>query len=279
MSHSIGISIWAKDSPSLSLFQAPVPGAVATGGGRPKLTLHVKDDQISFFNEPIGIRGTLELSKVPTATLNFNADAPTLTVGTITAVGAGQANTASNLFDTVGAIGLFKQKVGADLQFKSLIGINGISVADSSDGNEVEIDGSSIIASAEANHKISANCLASDSVGDCVYITGDRVAGLYQVTRVDIEDAAKIPTIGIIQSKSSSTECIVHLHGVLEGVFTGMTPNKVQFIGFSGSIVESLPVANSVPGFVWIQSVGQALASDVIMVHMDPIPTKRLYKP
>lgn len=51
--------------------------------------------------------------------------------------GSGEANTASNLGVTVGNEGVFSQKIGVDLQFKSLVAGSGISLT--SDVNEITI--------------------------------------------------------------------------------------------------------------------------------------------
>ena len=46
-----------------------------------------------------------------------------------------------------------------------------------------------------------ANCLATDLLGDCVRITGPKVANRYQVTRVNIATAGNPPAVGIIVRK------------------------------------------------------------------------------
>lgn len=123
---------------------------------------------------------------------------------------------------------------------------------------------------------VSANCQPTDQVGRAVHITGDRVGDLYQVTTVDIEDDATIPSLGIIISKSSSTTCLVQLTGLVEGLLTGLTPDGVIFIAPDGSLTQTKPTANVAPGFVWVQHMGQAMASDVFILNPQ---TPRKLKP
>lgn len=108
-----------------------------------------------------------------------------------------------------------------------------------------------------------ANCLAADSVGNCVYVSGD-VAGVTQVTTVDPIDHSKMPAIGIITSKESPTDCIVQLFGELApgGSFT---PGKRVFVGNAGTLSHSIPTPG-VGGFGEIQSMGIAIAVSKILL-------------
>lgn len=279
MSH-VGLTINTDAAPSLSV---QIDDSVSA----PKLALefqsvppalHVEfqdeDNPISCALEAIAPVPLLTLdlaSECPKCYLDLKTDnAPNLFVGELVQVGGGEANTASNVEDSSGAEGLFRQKVGLDLEFRSLRGAGGITVYQSAGGNEVILDGRTLVY---------ANCLLSDAVGNCVYITSDRSGGLYQVTTVDIEILVPNPAVGIIIEKTTDTDCVVQLHGILDGLFSGMTPNKVQWVDFSGSLTESLPSANLSPGYVWTQSMGQAIADDVLMLNPNHLPTKRLYRP
>lgn len=100
-----------------------------------------------------------------------------------------------------------------------------------------------------------ANCLASDDVGDLVYITGPVSGGRIQVSKVDIDDADKMPAYGIIISKATATECTVQLDGPLSEA--GLTPNALYFAGVDGKLLEG-PPPRPVSGYRRFQVVGQA---------------------
>lgn len=109
---------------------------------------------------------------------------------------------------------------------------------------------------------LQADCLATDLVGDFVYITGDPVAGFYQVTKVDITDSSNLPTIGVIINKSSTTRCTVQRFGIVD-VSTWPSPptlnaNSNYWIGFDSQISDSVPVP--VAGISLVQMVGKALS-------------------
>jgi hypothetical protein len=98
------------------------------------------------------------------------------------------------------------------------------------------------------------NCLASDSVGDLVFITGPIVGGRVQVTKVDVDDADKMPAYGVITEKATATDCTVLVEGTLAGSFN---PNAIYFAGVGGTIVEG-PPPRPVSGYRRVQVVGQA---------------------
>lgn len=111
-----------------------------------------------------------------------------------------------------------------------------------------------------------ADCLAGDAVGNAVYITGDKVLGQYQVATVDPRDLLKIPAVGVIESKPSSTTCVVRYLGPLAS--SGRTPQKQQWVGLLGSLVEDKTTVTPLPGGkVLIQQMGVALASDIILIQ------------
>lgn len=87
-----------------------------------------------------------------------------------------------------------------------------------------------------------ADCLAADSVGDFVYITGTPVSGFYQVTQVDITDPSAMPAVGVIVEKSTSTRCFVQTEGLF---FTsGLTPQARYWVGADSQISPSPPVSD-----------------------------------
>jgi hypothetical protein len=87
-----------------------------------------------------------------------------------------------------------------------------------------------------------ANCDAADAVGDFVYVTGPSVSGRYQVTRVNVGDAAKMPAVGIIVRKQTSTRCTVQTHGLLPVSWLVLIPQARYYVG-AGSTLSTTPPA------------------------------------
>jgi hypothetical protein len=115
------------------------------------------------------------------------------------------------------------------------------------------------------SQKLSANCLAGDSVGNAVYVTGAAVGDVYQVATVDPRDAAKMPAIGVIESKSSPTDCVVQALGEMKNVVSGVTPGRNVMVEVGGTVGHTFP-SPLVGGTVRIQYIGVALSTDVVFV-------------
>lgn len=113
--------------------------------------------------------------------------------------------------------------------------------------------------------KIKANCLASDVVGNAVYVTGPAVSGIYQVTTADPRDSTKMPAIGVIESKSSATDCLVQILGTMEGILSGFDPGRNIMVEVGGTIGHTFPTALP-SGTVRVQYIGAALSDDVVLV-------------
>lgn len=87
-----------------------------------------------------------------------------------------------------------------------------------------------------------ANCLATDSVGDLVRITSNKVGNRYQVTRADPTGGTTIPAVAVILRKFSPTECVVQFHGPLPAsrmdgppaVYTTLSAGMAYFLGTDG---------------------------------------------
>lgn len=115
--------------------------------------------------------------------------------------------------------------------------------------------------------RLPATCLASDDVGHAVRITGDRVGGLYQVTRADIDAAAshEARSAGLIVSKTDSTTCVVQTSGILVGIFSGLTPGRLLFVGTDATL-STTPPSRPSSGRRTIQPLAYAVASDVAII-------------
>jgi hypothetical protein len=122
-----------------------------------------------------------------------------------------------------------------------------------------------------ATQGLAAFCLATDAVGDTVYIADAKVGDFYQVAKADIDDLAKMPGFGIIIHKSTSTQCIVQTSGIVRNVYTGLTPGKPLFIGTDGRLTETVTTHNPTGPRV-LQVMGLALgASDLLLNVESPI--------
>lgn len=113
-----------------------------------------------------------------------------------------------------------------------------------------------------------ATCLATDIAGDCVYITAAKVGNAFQVTKADVTDPSKMPAVGLILKKWTATTGVVHFHGPLRGVFTGLTPGARYVVGTDGRPATvgdaNYPVAG---GTTLFQQIGVATSSDELLVH------------
>ena len=123
-------------------------------------------------------------------------------------------------------------------------------------------------------NSIRANCLTADAVGNCVYVTGDLISGLHQVTTCDPTDFAKMPAVGVIVSKDTDTLCTVLVLGEIEGL-TGLSVRKVVFVGLDGKIA-SAPPPPPVGGFVFIQHLGSVTDGQRVLLNPNFHMIKRI---
>jgi hypothetical protein len=122
---------------------------------------------------------------------------------------------------------------------------------------------------------LKANCLATDTVGDCVYVTGDSIGEFYQVTKADPADQTKMPAVGVIIKKYSPTECRVQFIGEVKNVYVSLSPRSTLFVGANGRLngVPPLPVSG---GYVFIQAMGTVVSSTVVVMMPSLSLTKRI---
>lgn len=108
------------------------------------------------------------------------------------------------------------------------------------------------------------DCLSSDAVGNCVYVSGDKVGDRWQVATADPTDDAKMPAIGVLVSKQTSTTGMIQLFGPCD-LFTDMTPGQMVLVGQNGDLLDEVP---SIPAgnTFWAQQIGVAAASDVLLL-------------
>lgn len=99
-------------------------------------------------------------------------------------------------------------------------------------------------------------CLSGDAVNDFVYISSAST-----VAKADADDAAKIPAVGMIVSKQSSTSCTVRVSGLATGL-TGLTAGAVYYLSAAtaGAITATPP---SAPAAV---PVGVAVSTTALLI-------------
>jgi hypothetical protein len=118
-----------------------------TGGGdlSASRTLSVVDDttiqkiRLAKAGVLVGTRREINLIEGPNVTLTTVDDAVNNRVNvTVASAAGGETNTASNV--NVGGVGVFKQKTGANLEFKGVNAVNNkVTVTDDTVGNEIDI--------------------------------------------------------------------------------------------------------------------------------------------
>lgn len=119
-------------------------------------------------------------------------------------------------------------------------------------------------------NELRAYCFNVDIVGDIVYIMGPKVGDLYQVTKTDIDDPAKMPAVGIIIGKVNATECVVQTGGIIRGIYGALTPGVRLFVGSDSRPKYTYTRPSS--GLRMVQRIGTAISvTDIIVLPEDPV--------
>lgn len=115
-----------------------------------------------------------------------------------------------------------------------------------------------------------ANCDPGDIVGDAVFVSANKVGGLYTVTKVNIDATIGTPnqavSIGIIISKSDPSICKVQTRGIVAGLYSGLTPGARLFVDATSQLSAGPPARPSTGKRV-VQELAYALASDTILIN------------
>ncbi len=96
------------------------------------------------------------------------------------------------------------------------------------------------------------------ALGDLVYLTGTDSAD-----RADNTALSTTPVRGLVLSKPTSTTAILLYYGEI-GLFSGLTPGALQFLGTAGGLIEAGGLASLVDGNV-IQRAGEAVNSTTLL--------------
>jgi len=119
------------------------------------------------------------------------------------------------------------------------------------------------------DNSFTGTCLATDIVGDLVYVTGASRA----VTKADPTNSNKMPIVGCITSKSSSTDCIVQTNDLVPSVYSSLTPGKLHFVGIDGR-----PTAAVIPPGIGetllVQAIGFAIDSNLLLMSPGTLITR-----
>jgi hypothetical protein len=108
-----------------------------------------------------------------------------------------------------------------------------------------------------------ADCLTTDTVGDCVYIRANEGGGRYRVEKADPTDFNKMPAVAIIVEKTASTECSVQFVGPITDIYTGLTKGQMYCVDTNGRLTDVPP--SSVSG-TFVQHFGVALSSNIFHI-------------
>ena len=112
-----------------------------------------------------------------------------------------------------------------------------------------------------------ADCAAGDVEGDIVQIIADEVAGIYQVSKLDITAAPGEHPLGMITQKFTSTRCVVQTGGEVRGLYAGLTPGKPLFVDLTSRLSHDVP-ARPASGIKWSHPVALALSNNAVMLRI-----------
>jgi hypothetical protein len=75
----------------------------------------------------------------------------------------------------------------------------------------------------------------------------------------------------MIVQKLTPTVCFVKFGGMVEGVYSDLTPGELLFVGDGGGLDDEMPAGSS----KYVQSVGTSLGSDVFRLEPNLLMTRR----
>jgi hypothetical protein len=108
----------------------------------------------------------------------------------------------------------------------------------------------------------SATCPISCETGTWVYAAGPKIGDVYQVDTVDPSDTLKVPAIGIVINKPTTTTAVVQWRGMLRGSFLSIGIRKVCYVGLDGFTTDTPVVSPN-----YSQVVGSSVDTNEIVVR------------
>ena len=112
-----------------------------------------------------------------------------------------------------------------------------------------------------------ADCPASISVDDLVYVSGTEVGGIVQVDLADPVIMAKMPAVGIVTVKSTATRCTVHKLGLVTPS-VGLIAGARYYVGLTGVLSLDPPFQTDPEIEIIIQTVGYAVKSNQLLFNV-----------
>jgi len=131
-------------------------------------------------------------------------------------------------------------------------------------------DASLVALAARARSTFLGVCPSTLVVSDWVYISGPSVGGNYQVDKVDIANFDKLPAVGVIIEKPTTTTCTVQWRGEVTGLGS-LVPRRVYFLQDTAKIGLAVPAESG----QYVQRIGMALSSEVLLVSINSHLIKR----
>ena len=122
-------------------------------------------------------------------------------------------------------------------------------------------------ASATSGLVVPAACSTTDAIGAWVYVTSSQQSYL-AVTTADPKQAYQ-PVVGLLVDKGDDGSCQVALGGLVDGIFTNLSPGAAYFLGPTGTTILPPLTASSI---VYVQQVGIAVGPSTMLV----MPTQRI---
>lgn len=118
-----------------------------------------------------------------------------------------------------------------------------------------------ILISPKSSDYVAATCQTTDAVGDVVHVFGSSVGGVLVVSKCDPSTFNKMPAIGVIVEKTSTTTCTVQRGGLLTLPYTPpFQTGKPTYVGIAGTVTTNKPTG----GTYFLQTLGVATGPNTI---------------
>jgi hypothetical protein len=95
-----------------------------------------------------------------------------------------------------------------------------------------------------------ANCLSTDLINHFVRVVGNTL-GVPDVTKADPTDPLKMPAVGVIVQKPTTTTCLVQVSGQILS-FSPVVAGTWYYVGLAGLPVTSPPVFPGIPQVIGV---------------------------